>query len=53
MAGNNELGVNPTDPMLIDSLSIEQGASTAVNIKLNFKNLKMTGMSSVVIDRAM
>ncbi|KAF6201093.1 hypothetical protein GE061_005540 [Apolygus lucorum] len=50
--GNDELGVEAIDPMHIDALSIEQGASSVVTIRLNFRNLKMIGMSSVVIDRA-
>ncbi|BET02338.1 JHBP [Nesidiocoris tenuis] len=49
--GNKELDIEPMDPMVIDALSIEQGSS-AVNLKLSFKNLKMFGMANVVIDRA-
>lgn len=49
--GNKELELIPIDPLILDKLSIIQSADSPVNIKLNFRNLSLTGIKDVVVTK--
>lgn len=44
--GIAELNLSPLEPLRVETLAIEQGGSSPVNIKLYFKNLAYNGFSN-------
>jgi len=48
--GVPSLGILKMDPLRIDKLLIDQG-SGPVSIKLDFKNLDISNLKSIVIDK--
>ncbi|XP_055590416.1 protein takeout-like [Uranotaenia lowii] len=43
--GMSEFGILPIDPLLVNSLTIEQGTSSPINLKQDFKNVKLKRLS--------
>lgn len=48
--GVPELGLKPLDPLDISSLTIEEGTGP-VNVKQNFKNVKLYGISTTKVTK--
>ncbi|XP_038110659.1 protein takeout [Culex quinquefasciatus] len=50
--GIPEFGILPINPLAISALSIQQGASSPINLKQDFKNLKLTHLADSVVTRS-
>lgn len=46
LEGFPRLGLPSLDPLKIDKMDLEQDEKSPVNIKLNFRNINLTGMST-------
>lgn len=45
--GYPELGLPVFDPLKIEKMNLEQGGNGPVNLKINLKNIKLSGLSDV------
>lgn len=49
--GNKELGLIPIDPLHLDKFSIVQNEQSPVNIRLNLRNITVTGLKDIVVSK--
>lgn len=47
--GFPRLGLPALDPLKIDKIDLDQDEKSPVNIKLNFKNIKLSGLSKAKV----
>jgi Haemolymph juvenile hormone binding protein (JHBP) len=47
VAGNSALNLPPLDPFLIEQMQIKQGGESPVNIVIDFKKVKLLGISGI------
>ncbi|XP_055625556.1 protein takeout [Toxorhynchites rutilus septentrionalis] len=49
--GLPEFGILPLDPLLVNSLSIEQGSSSPINLKQEFQNVKLNNLVNSTVTK--
>lgn len=49
--GHAGLSIPPLEPLHINRINIDQGAQNPVSVKLDFKDLDLSGMSKAVVTR--